>query len=216
MTVFGVETLAAAEGILAIGAHPDDIEIGCGATLLSVQKANPAVDLRWLVLTGDDVRTGEATSSAELYFGAATPLTGLRFRDGYLPYEDPAAVKDALVEHREGFTPDIVFAPRPDDAHQDHRFIGELVGQVYRRQTLLHYEIAKYDGDLAPVNLYVAVTPADVDTKVERLFAAFPSQKTKPWFDEASFRGLMRLRGVEAASPTGYAEGFLAPKLVFG
>jgi len=214
--MFSIDVLASANRIVAIAAHPDDIEIGCGGSLLALRRLNPAADVRWVVLTGSDERAAEARESARLHLGTDAELTQHQFRDGYLPYADPAAVKDAIVSHRDGFVPELVLAPRVDDAHQDHRFLGEVVGQVYRSQTILHYEIPKYDGDLGTVNLLIALEPADVDRKIEHLFAAFPSQMTKPWFDERTFRGHMRIRGVECTSSSGYAEGFVAPKIVLG
>ncbi len=206
--------LSAVGKVLAVGAHPDDIEIGCGATLRLLERVNPAVDVRFLVLTGDELRSAEAENSAKRYLREPSDLTICRFRDGYVPYEDPVAVKEAVVAHSSRFQPDVVFAPRPDDAHQDHSFVGRLMGQVYRSQLLLHYEITKYDGDLGAVNLYVPVSAEDVAAKIGDLYASFPSQAHRPWFDESTFRGLMRVRGVEARAESGYAEGFWCPKLI--
>ncbi len=209
-----VSLLGGLRTVLAIGAHPDDIEIGCGASLRLLARVNPAVEVRWLVLTGDEVRSSEARDSAKRYLGDADRLTLHGFRDGYLPYEAPAAVKDALVAHRNAFRPEVVLAPRPDDAHQDHRFLGLLAPQVYRKQLILHYEIAKYDGDLGGVNVYIPVTEDDVAAKIADLLSSFPSQGDKAWFDEATFRGLMRVRGVESESPSGYAEAYWSSKLI--
>jgi LmbE family N-acetylglucosaminyl deacetylase len=210
-----VASLFSAVGkVLAVGAHPDDIEIGCGATLRLLERVNPAIDIRFLVLTGNELRRAEAEDSAKRYLREPSRLTMCRFRDGYVPYEDPVAVKEALVAHSSRFEPDIVFAPRPDDAHQDHSFVGRLVGQVFRSQLLLHYEITKYDGDLGVVNVYVPVSADDVDAKISDLYTSFPSQTHRPWFDDSTFRGLTRVRGVEARSESGYAEGFWCPKLI--
>jgi LmbE family N-acetylglucosaminyl deacetylase len=209
-----VDLFAGLERVLCVGAHPDDIEIGAGGTIRTLRNARPGVDIRWLVLTSTDERAREATESALRHLGDADRLTLHGFRDGHLPYDDPAAVKAAVVDHRAGFSPDLVLAPRPGDAHQDHRLVGELVWQVYRTQTILHYEIPKYEGDLGSPNLYVPLAEEVVERKVGDLFATYASQTTKPWFDESLFRGIMRLRGVEAAAPSGYAEAFEAPKLV--
>ncbi len=200
--------------MLAVGAHPDDVEIGCGGTMLQLVQRHPSVEIRWIVLSGDGERRAEAERSAERMLGRAGLLTLCGFRDGHLPYDDPAAVKAALVEHRTRFEPDVILAPRASDAHQDHRFLGELVWQVHRASTILHYEIPKYEGDLAGTNCYVRLDGADVAAKLEHLEAMFPSQAGKPWFDGELFRGLMRLRGVECRSPSGYAEAFEAPKLI--
>ncbi len=205
--------LASVDRVLCIGAHPDDIEIGCGATLRALERANPAADTRWLVLTSTEMRRAEAGDSAKRYLGDEAPLTIHSFRDGHLPYDDPGAVKAAVLEHRGSFTPDVVLSPRRGDAHQDHRFAGELAWQVYRDQAILEYEIAKYDGDMGSPNVYVPVAQDDCDRKIADLFAAFPSQVGQPWFHEGAFRGLMRLRGIECAAPSGYAEAFYVGKL---
>jgi LmbE family N-acetylglucosaminyl deacetylase len=212
--VFTIDLLSAAARVLCLGAHPDDIEIGAGASLRALRRANPNVDMQWLVFTATDERHAEAADSAARYLDDPSRLTVHGFGDGYLPYDDPVAVKSALVEHRMGFVPDVVFAPRPGDAHQDHRFVAELAWQVYRNQLILHYEIVKYEGDLGRPNLYVPLLPDDVQGKIDDLRDAFPSQVAKPWFDDETFRGLMRIRGVESNAPSGYAEAFEASKLV--
>lgn len=209
-----VDLFAAPSRVLCVGAHPDDIEIGAGASLRVLQRVNPGVEIRWLVLTADELRSAEAVDSAQRYLGDGSLLTLYSFRDGHLPYDDPAAVKAAMFAHRADFVPDLVIAPSPSDAHQDHRFVGELVWQAYRNQVVMHYEIVKYEGDLGAANLYVPVSAEDVRRKLEDLRGAFPSQAVKPWFDDELFTGLMRIRGVEANSETGYAEAFVAPKLV--
>ncbi len=208
------ELFSSLTSVLCVGAHPDDIEIGSGATLRVMRRAQPALDMRWLVLTSTPERASEAHVSAGRYLGDANLATVLSFRDGHLPYDEPAAVKAALIAHRRGFVPDLVLAPSLRDAHQDHRFVGELVGQVYRDQVVLHYETAKYEGDLGTANVYVPASEEDVRRKIDDLLAAYPSQVTKPWFEESLFRGLMRLRGVEAKATSGYAEAFHAPKLI--
>ena len=209
-----VPLLSSVRRVLAIGAHPDDIEIGCGGTLRTLAKVNPTAEVRWLVLTAEGVRHDEAIDSAKRYLPDPERLTLHDFRDGYLPYADPAGVKEALAAHSARFAPDVVLAPRRDDAHQDHAFLGRLVGQVHRRQLVLHYEIAKVDGDLGPVNLYVPLAADDVTAKIADLFVTFPSQTHRGWFDDEAFRSLLRLRGLEAGSESGYAEAFLTEKLV--
>ncbi|HSF85158.1 MAG TPA: PIG-L deacetylase family protein [Acidimicrobiia bacterium] len=207
---------ADAERLLCIGAHPDDIEIGCGGTLLQMRRRFPMLDIRWLILSGNSERRSEAVRSAERMLGDAGRLTLHEFRDGFLPLDDAPQVKAILAAHAEGFTPDVVFAPRRSDAHQDHRLLGRLAWQVYRTQPVLHYELPKYEGDLAGANAYVVLEEDDVTAKVEHLLTSFPSEAGKPWFDEDVFRGLMRLRGVECRAPSGYAEAFEAPKLRLG
>lgn len=208
-----VPLLSSARRVLCLGAHPDDIEIGCGATIRTLAEAGTA-EIRWLVLTSTETRAAEAAASAHRYLGTAATLTVRDFRDGYLPYDAPARVKESVVAHRETFDPDVVLCPRRDDAHQDHRFLAELALQVYRSQVILEYEIPKYDGDLGRANVYVPVTAEAADRKIEDLHADFPSQHGKPWFDDALFRGIMRLRGTEAGADTGLAEAFVCRKLV--
>lgn len=205
---------AGVERVVCLGAHPDDIEIGCGATLARLRRLHPSVEVRFVVLTGTGPRRTEAEASAGRLLGDIDRLTLHDFHDGYLPYDEPAAVKEALLMHRGSFQPDVVFAPRRGDAHQDHRFVGELTWQIYRRQVILHYEIAKYEQDLGAPNVYVALDESDVTAKLAHLEESFPSEVDKPWFDSELFRGLMRMRGVECAAASGYAEAFEAPKLV--
>jgi LmbE family N-acetylglucosaminyl deacetylase len=206
--------LSEVRGVVAIGAHPDDIEIGCGATIARLRRVNPEADVRWVVLSGEGARRSEAEESARRHLGDSGRLTMHDFRDGYLPYDDPASVKEALVAHRDVFSPDLVMAPRADDAHQDHALAGRLAGEVYRSQVLFHYEIAKYDGDLGAVNVFVPLSGDEVAAKIADVLASFPSQAHRPWFGEATFRGLMRLRGIEAGAESGYAEAFWAPRLI--
>lgn len=203
-----------ARSVMCLGAHPDDIEIGCGGTLAAMLELHPTLDVRWLVLTGTETRQKEARHSAATYLGDDSRLTLHGFRDGYLPYDDPARVKDAVVAARSERNPDIVLAPRLVDAHQDHRFVGELAWQVFRDTVILEYEIAKFEGDLAGANVYAPLSQDAADRKVVRLFASYPSQHDKPWFVRETFLGLMRLRGVEAGSGIEYAEAFTASKLL--
>lgn len=200
-----------ASSILAVGAHPDDIEIGCGATLLRLRAEFPNVAVHSLVLTAPGARRAEAKAAAQAFLGVDQRLVVHEFRDGYLPW-DGAAVKEAFAEAVDASTPEVVLVHRADDAHQDHRLLGELAMQVARSATILHYEIPKYDGDLGRPNLYVAVPPQIADRKIELLRESFPSQTAKDWFDEETLRGLLRLRGVE--SRRRYAEAYWAPKLV--
>ncbi len=202
------------EAVLCIGAHPDDIEIGCGGTLITLLTDRHEVDVRWLVLTATAERRAEVVHSAELYLGDPDKLVTHDLRDGFLPYDDPAAVKQALFDARRAFTPDLVMAPSRSDAHQDHRLLGELVWQVFRDQLILEYEIVKYDGDLGPSNVYVPIAAAAAQTKVDRLFSAYVSQHDKPWFRRSTFEALMRIRAVEAGAATEFAEAFTAAKLV--
>lgn len=194
--------------VLCLGAHPDDIEIGCGGFLLELSR-RPDTQVTGVVLTGEGRRKKEGEESLPRFFpGARVRVLGLP--DGRLPAHW-GAVKEALEEVGRGLRPDIVLAPRPDDAHQDHRLAGKLVSTVWRDSLLLHYEIPKWDGDLPRPTHYVEVSPERARRKVDLLNAAFPSQLDRDWWDDEFFLGVMRLRGVESRST--YAEAFSAPKV---
>lgn len=194
--------------IVAIGAHPDDIEIGCGGTLLALSERD-GVHVSSLVLTGTDLRREEATVAARA-FGSTPPTFG-GLPDARLP-EHWGAAKDALHAFRDSHPHlDVIFTPRPDDAHQDHALLGSLVRTVWRGPLVLHYEIPKWDGDMGRPNVYVPLSDEQVDRKIELLNSSFPSQHGRDWWDDEFFRSLLRLRGAEAQ--TRYAEAFTAAKL---
>jgi LmbE family N-acetylglucosaminyl deacetylase len=198
-----------------MGAHPDDIEIGAGGTIARLLQERPETTVKWIVLSGDERREVEARESARALVGDGVDLEVrvLPGRDGYLPYQDAATTKAALAERTDD-RPDLVLVHRQDDAHQDHRFAARLAWQLYRRSTILEYEIMKWDGDLGHVNLYVPLSAEQVDRKIAHLFAAFPSQAHRDWFTVDAFQAILRLRGIEAGAPSGLAEGFVARKLI--
>jgi LmbE family N-acetylglucosaminyl deacetylase len=200
--------------VLAIGAHSDDLEIGCGGSILSLTCANPGLHVHWVVLAAGGARGEEAERSAEAFLASAANRTieVHDFRDGYLPYEG-AAVKDVFESLKARIDPDLVLAHTADDFHQDHRLVCELTWNTFRDHLVLEYEIPKYDGDLGRPNTYVALTDEIVDMKLTLLQAHFETQRGKDWFDPHLFRGLMRLRGMECRAPTGYAEAFVVRKL---
>lgn len=204
--------------ILCLGAHSDDIEIGCGGTLHRLLTELPRVHVRWVVLSGDDKRASEARRSAErLLRGAAcAEVVVERFRDGFFPYAG-GEIKDFFETLRAGPEPpaDIIFTHHGRDSHQDHRVVSELTWNTFRDHFILEYEIPKYDGGLRTPNFYVPMDPDARHAKLGVLMDVFASQRDKRWFSEATFDGLMRLYGVECASPTGYAEGFHARKSTF-
>ncbi|MEM1013717.1 MAG: PIG-L deacetylase family protein [Planctomycetota bacterium] len=193
--------------VLVIGAHSDDPEIGCGATLIRLLRDVPDLVVRFDILCGRDMRGDEAVASANKLFDGreGCEIVTHDFHDAHLP-ADWSNVKLAVSATRP-FEPDLVLTHRPDDAHQDHRLLGEVVGQTFRDHLIYHFEIAKYDGDLGQPNVFAPATKEDVDAKC-RLLDTFVSQRDKHWFDDETFKGLMRLRGLECASPTGYAEAF--------
>jgi LmbE family N-acetylglucosaminyl deacetylase len=203
--------------VVVAGAHADDAEIGACGTIRRLLDERPDTAMTWLVLAAPDPeRADEARASAErLLAGAASCDVDVRdLRDGYLPFLG-AAPKDVVAAHA-GVDPDLVIAPRRDDAHQDHRLLAEIVTQVFRRAPLLEYEIPKWDGDLGPANLYVPLSAAQAEGKVAHLVAAFPSQAGRDWFSPDTFMAVLRLRGIECRAPEGTAEGFVCRKLVVG
>ena len=201
--------------ILCLGAHCDDIEIGCGGALLRLNSAYPGSEIRWHVLTSEPERAAETRRSAELFGLDPSDRTAVRvdaFRDGFLPWEG-AAVKEAILEARTGWSPDLIFTHARDDRHQDHRVVSDLTWNAYRDHLILEYEIAKWDGDLGQPGLYVDLDAATVDRKLEILGSVYATQLAKAAFSLDAYRGLMALRGVESRSRSGYAEAFYARKL---
>lgn len=195
--------------VLAVGAHPDDVEIGCGGTLLALQ-GRDRVEVHCLVLTGSPERCLEAEAAAATFNRVPTGVTFGELPDSRLP-DHWSAVKDFLEDaarHRP--SPDLVLAPRLDDSHQDHRLLAELVPTVWRDSLVLHYEIPKWDGDLGRVTHYVPLDADQARRKAELLTKVYPSQVGRDWWDDETFLALMRLRGVECRAP--YAEGFLVQK----
>jgi LmbE family N-acetylglucosaminyl deacetylase len=204
--------------VIALGAHADDIEIGAGGLLLELLAAGRVADLTWVVLSGDAGRAEEARASATALVDGRAPLAIQvhDFRERYLPH-DPA-IKEAFDElgGRLDARPDLVIAPRLEDRHQDHRVVAELAWQSFRGSLIVEYEVPKWEGDLGNPNLFVPLAAETLERKIEHLMAAFPSQLGRSWFTADTFRGLARLRGIEAASPTGYAEGFTCRKAILG
>jgi LmbE family N-acetylglucosaminyl deacetylase len=197
--------------VLALGAHADDIEIGCGATLLALARAHE-LEVTWIVLGADRIREQEARASAASFLGAAATVECHGFRDGYFPYVG-GSVKDVFEELKSRLDPDLILTHVRHDLHQDHRLVCELTWNTWRDHLILEYEIPKYDGDLGAPNVFVPVSAEHAREKVRLLAGSFASQSDKHWFDEEVFLGLMRLRGMEARSPTGYAEAFVCRKL---
>jgi LmbE family N-acetylglucosaminyl deacetylase len=194
--------------VLAIGSHADDIEIGCGGTLLRLAQELETLELHWVVLSADGERADEARAGAAA-FGAEAEVLG--FRDAFFRYG--GEVKEFFEELKGRFDPDLVLTHHDADRHQDHRLVAELTWNTFRDHLILEYEIPKYDGDLGSPNAFFHLTEEVARRKVELLLDAFPSQRDKRWFTEDLFRGLMRVRGMESNSPSGYAEGFYARKV---
>lgn len=197
--------------VVCLSAHADDVEIGAGGTLLRLREVHDP-SFQVLVVASDPVRAAEAEESIATLLGSSGDVSCLGFEDGYLPYRDPGAVKDAV--RAVAFpSPDLVFAPWTSDAHQDHRFVGELAWQLFRGATILEYEIPKREADRPQTNLYVSLTAEQSERKLAHLEASFPSQRGKGWYREDVFAGVLSLRGAEAGG--GLAEGFVARKLTW-
>lgn len=202
--------------ILSLGAHSDDIEIGCGGTLLQLKSVFRNLKLHWVVFSAAGMRGKEAETAANLIAGGCAKKIWLKeYRDGFLPY-DGANVKEEFERLKTEVNPDVIFTHWHGDAHQDHRLVSELTWNTFRNHLILEYEVPKYDGDLGRPNLFVPLTESVCREKIDHLFAAFGSQCSKPWFDRETFWGLMRIRGMESNSGSGYAEAFHVRKMVFG
>jgi LmbE family N-acetylglucosaminyl deacetylase len=200
--------------ILAVGCHSDDIEIGCGGTLLTLIDSLPSVEICWLVLSARGERAAEARRSAEAFLeGAANAEVILHeYRDGFLPYVG-ADVKQ-LFEDLKPFAPDLVFTHYSDDRHQDHRLAAELTWNTFRNHLILEYEIPKYDGDFGSPNVFVGLSKPVADRKIDLLLEHFRTQRDRRWFTGDLFAAVMRIRGMESNSPSGVAEGFYGRKVV--
>jgi LmbE family N-acetylglucosaminyl deacetylase len=201
--------------VLCLGAHCDDIEIGCGAALLHLLSDERPVNVKWVVLSSTPERQRETRESASRFLrnAAQSSISFGDFPNSFFPYCGDR-IKQYLLEQRETFAPDLVFTHFGRDAHQDHRIVAELTWNLYRNHVVLEYEIPKYDADLVSPNVFFSVSREVCDQKIDILLTCYESQRNKQWFDEETFRALLRLRGVECASDTAYAEGFHARKLV--
>ena len=195
--------------VLCLGAHCDDIEIGMGGTLLKLFQEYKIEQFTWIVFASNEIRKNEAQKSAEQFLKniANKKIVINSYRDGFLPYQG-AEIKEYLEEIKNEISPDIVFTHYRNDRHQDHRLISDLAWNTWRNNLILEYEIPKYDGDLGIPNFYVSLNEEYIIIKNKILIESFQSQRTKHWFDDATFSALPRLRGMEAA--TLYAEAFYA------
>ena len=199
--------------VLAIGCHADDIEIGCGGTLLALTRTRPDVEVTWVVLGAEGERAAEARTSADDFLTGASrsEVVVHGFKDAYMPYYGES-VKEAF-EQLKRVQPDLVLTHTRDDLHQDHRLACELTWNTFRDHLILEYEVPKWDGDLGRPNLYLPLGEDVVNDKLDLVLRHFPTQAEKHWYDIETFRGLMRLRGLECAAPSRYAEAFYAPKV---
>ena len=201
--------------ILCLGAHPDDIEIGCGGTILRLIEEAPKAQFCWVVFSGNQKRREEAFQSADFFLREAKSkkIFVEKFRESYFPFIG-AQIKDYFEKLKREFSPDLIFTHYSSDAHQDHRLISDLTWNTFRDHFILEYEIPKYDGDFGNPNLHICLTESHVTQKTSHICSIFQTQKEKQWFDEETFRSILRLRGVKCNSPSRFAEAFYCPKIV--
>ena len=200
--------------VLCLGCHSDDIEIGCGGTILRLAEQYPGAVFHWVVFSATGIREAEAQRAATL-FVEPSRLKGPqlnKFQDGFMPFKG-AEVK-AVFEGLKGISPDLILTHNRKDAHQDHRLIAELTWNTFRSHLILEYEIPKYDGDLGQPNVFVPLEDAVRQKKVRYIVDTFQTQRSKRWFERETFLGLMRIRGMECNALSGYAEGFHCRKVV--
>jgi len=195
--------------ILCLGAHCDDIDIGCGGTLLKILAETRRAEVTWVAFSAPPLRARELKASAKRFLRNASRVSVLthEFRDSYFPGQY-MAIKESFESLKRLPSPDIVFTHHRADLHQDHRLVSELTWNSFRRHLIFEYEIPKFDGGLTTPNAYVRLEKVHVEAKIRALLASYKSQESKAWFDADSFRALMRLRGIEAAAESGWAEGF--------
>ena len=201
--------------ILCVGSHSDDIEIGCGGTILRLADQYPSCEMHWVVFNAIGEREAEARRAAQLFAGSRLKGPLLKsFQDGFMPYAG-AEIKKIFESELKQLSPDLIFTHNRRDAHQDHRLLSELTWNTFRDHMILEYEIPKYDGDMGQPSVFVPLERELCDKKVRSLMEAFSSQRTKRWFQPETFFSLMRLRGMECNAPSGYAEAFYCHKIVF-
>jgi LmbE family N-acetylglucosaminyl deacetylase len=201
--------------VLCLGSHADDIEIGCGGSIIRLIRQYPNCRINWVVFSAIGIRKAEAERGAELFAGKQhlDQVHFHEFRDGFMPYVG-SNVKDAFEELKRSVSPDIIFTHHRNDAHQDHRLIAELTWNTFRNHLILEYEIPKYDGDMGQPNVLFPLEEIEYQNKVRFIMEAFPSQYAKKWLEESTFLSLMRLRGMECNALSGYAEAFHCRKAV--
>jgi LmbE family N-acetylglucosaminyl deacetylase len=213
--VLPVKLGSSAPSVLCLGAHSDDIEIGCGGTLLRLLAEYPGTTVHWVVFASNPERESEARASASAFCAGAARATVIvhAFRESFFPAQW-SELKEAVESVRRACNPDLVLSHRLEDMHQDHRVLAELTWNSFRNHLIWQYEIAKYEGDLGRPNLYVPLARAQADRKVELLQRHFASQQARSWFHADTFHGLMALRAIECNAPEGRAEAFHVRKMV--
>jgi LmbE family N-acetylglucosaminyl deacetylase len=202
--------------ILCLGAHSDDIEIGCGGTVLRLLAEYPDTQVHWVVFAGAGPRAEEAAKSANQFLAEAgrREISINQFEDGFFPYVG-ADIKRFFEALKKKVSPDLIFTHYRHDLHQDHRLISELTWNTFRNHFILEYEIAKYDGDLGTPSFFVHLGEAICRRKVDCILRCFDSQASKAWFSADTFYAMLRLRGMESNAPEKYAEAFYCRKLIY-
>jgi LmbE family N-acetylglucosaminyl deacetylase len=203
--------------LLCLGAHCDDIEIGCGGTILKLATAGRQIEVWWIVFSSDERRKQEALKSAEQFLGnvSNTKVIIHRLRDGFFPYVG-AELKERFEQLKADSSPDLILTHYRHDLHQDHRLVSELTWNTFRHQLILEYEVPKYDGDFGSPNVFVPLDESICRRKIDAILDAYQSQREKHWFSRDLFSAILRLRGMEANACSGYAEGFYCRKAVLG
>ena len=202
--------------LLCLGAHGDDIEIGCGGTILRLLKEYKNVDVCWIVFGASGQRAVEATESAKLFLEDAKEENIIikDFNDAFFPSVGKE-IKQYFEELKEAFSPDLIFTHFRNDLHQDHRLISDLTWNTFRDHLILEYEVVKYDGDLGNPNFFVHLNDKICRRKIELICSCFKTQGCKRWFTDDTFLSIMRIRGIESNAAENYAEGFYCRKMVF-
>jgi LmbE family N-acetylglucosaminyl deacetylase len=201
--------------VLCLGAHSDDIEIGCGGTILRWIQEHPGLEFYWVVLSSNRKRKNEAQKSARLFLKGAgkKDIVVENFRDGFFPYQG-AEIKEYFEGFKKRFSPDIVLTHYRDDRHQDHRLVSDLTWNTFRRELILEYEIPKYDGDFGQPNFFVHLDETVCRKKIRNILEIFKTQTEKHWLTEDTLRAILRLRGVESHAQEKYAEAFYCRKII--
>ncbi len=201
--------------VLCLGAHSDDIEIGCGGAILRLIQDYPDINFNWIVFGANPIRELEARASAEQFLGQVREknIVVKGYRDGFFPYNG-GEIKEYFEQLKREIEPDIIFTHYRNDLHQDHRLINELTWNTFRNHFILEYEIPKYDGDLGVPNCFVHLDSMICEQKVDYILNEFASQKDRYWFTRETFFSLLRLRGVESKAPDRFAEAFYCRKLI--
>ena len=203
--------------LLCLGAHCDDIEIGCGGTILKLANGFPKLEVHWVVFSSNEQRKREALKSAEGFLGGVSTkkITIDKLRDGFFPYIG-VDLKERFEQLKSECSPDLILTHYRNDLHQDHRLVSELAWNTFRNHLILEYEIPKYDGDFGSPNVFVPLDESTCSRKIDAIFDAFQSQRDKRWFSRDLFSAILRLRGMEANACSGYAEGFYCRKGILG